>query len=138
MERRDTIEFSQIEMDALKEGIKEYKEEKQPWRKILSRYQFHPRRTSSDLKNKWRNMVLQNKKLLIPRNTGRLIWTSQEVDALKRGFQEFSNVKQPWKLILQKYKTRFNPQRTTVHLKDKWRVIRKNRAHSTLTVLVPA
>lgn len=124
-QRRPRLAFEEREVKYLKDGVEKYKDSPQRWRKILTNYNFHPRRTSVDLKDKWRNMlrVDPERKAAIGSIYGhkKVSWTTIEIEALKIGHKEFGEHKNPWASILQKYKDKFDPVRTSVHLKDKWR-----------------
>jgi hypothetical protein len=48
-------------------------------------------------------------------------WTKDEEDALERGVKEFGTGK--WAKILSVHADAFNPKRTGVDLKDKWRTL---------------
>mmetsp|Transcript_12809 Transcript_12809/g.21981 ORF Transcript_12809/g.21981 Transcript_12809/m.21981 type:complete len:1022 (+) Transcript_12809:907-3972(+) len=123
MNRRPRIPFTEQEIANLVEGVEKFKDARQKWRKILSQYEFNARRTSVDLKDKWRNIVR-----LDPTKRGdalfghqKIQWSDMEVHYLKQGFSELGQQKNPWASILQRYRNKFHEVRTSVHLKDKWR-----------------
>jgi len=57
----------------------------------------------------------------------RIPWSESEIRYLRRGMQEFGDTHRRWQSILDKYRDRFESQRTAVDLKDKWRLISNKR-----------
>jgi len=122
--RRPRLAFEDYEVANLLEGVEKYRDTPQRWRKILSNYHFNPRRTSVDLKDKWRNIVrLDPHKRSASTIYGhkKVPWSNEEIETLRKGYKELDNAKNPWATILEKYRPKFHPVRTSVHLKDKWR-----------------
>jgi len=124
MPRRPRIPFTEEETANLIKGMKEFGDETQKWRRILLNYNFDSRRTSVDLKDKWRNLCREkppggNNASVY--SHAKVPWAAEEVELLRRGFAEFGQHKNPWSSIMQKYGTGFHSCRTGTSLKDKWR-----------------
>lgn len=125
--RRPRLAFRDEEVAFLKEGVEKFGESPQRWIKILSEYAFNPRRTSGDLKDKWRNIVRLEpirKDGVTPQK--KVTWGEEEIKTLRAGYKELGTSKNPWATILSTYKEKFHPVRTSVHLKDKWRNLSKS------------
>jgi hypothetical protein len=122
--RRPRLAFEEYEVSNLMAGVEKFRDTPQRWRKILNAYKFNPRRTSVDLKDKWRNIVRTDpQKRVVATNPyhRKVPWTTEEIEALRAGHREMGRDKNPWANILIRFKGKFHPVRTSVHLKDKWR-----------------
>jgi len=119
--------FEDYEVANLVDGVEKFNGQPQRWRKILMTYNFNPRRTSVDLKDKWRNIVknTSNNRPEILYSHKKVPWTNKEVKVLKKGYAEYGDKKNPWATILDAYRSQFNIVRTSTHLKDKWRNIKR-------------
>jgi hypothetical protein len=50
------VPFTDAEESYLREGVQRYQNHGSKWAEILRAYPFHSKRTSVDLKDKWRNI----------------------------------------------------------------------------------
>ena len=53
---RPRVRWSEAEVENLRHGVERHEGLPNMWATILSKYEFHPYRTSVDLKDKWRNL----------------------------------------------------------------------------------
>lgn len=115
-----------MEIRALIEGVHEFGEGR--WAAILGNSQaILINRTPTDLRMKYRNLVLANMETRVVTEDGKGVkqrrkavrWSEVETNRLKELVEQFGEGK--WKQMLAKGKRVFNECRTPTDLKDKWR-----------------
>jgi len=132
--RRKSVPYTAKEMKYIIKGVKRYKNDPELWYAILNDtdYEFHPQRTSQDLRDKHRNMEASKNKKATPTKKkpfrSRVQWTTVEDAALIQGYERYKNVKTPWIKILrdEDFKGLFNTVRNNTSLKDRMRVLRQH------------
>ncbi|RUS80343.1 hypothetical protein EGW08_011882 [Elysia chlorotica] len=115
--RRPRVPYSDQELANLREGVRVMGRR---WQQILCTYQFHPSRTSVDLKDKYRGLTTSQRNHTKPQCPA-LPFSMCEVRRLKRGVKMFGY---NWKAILNCSK--FLPGRTARDLRDKWKALNKS------------
>eukprot|EP00940_MAST-03C_sp_MAST-3C-sp2_P001720 g1720.t1 len=122
--RRRKNPWTVEEVEDLRKGYQKYSSGKQiAWKKMLEddSLSFDERRTSGDLKDKWRN--LHRVSLPIKLRKDRVPWTDSERDAVQRGYERYKDTKQIWSNILKDpdLKRYLHGCRSNVDLKDCYR-----------------
>ena len=124
--------WSDEEIASLRAGVAKYGQG--AWAKIrhCTDFDFLPHRTSVDLKDKWRNMehcrepgaAIQMQPSAERQKLGaraRHRWSDEEVACLRAGVARYGQG--AWAKILHCADFDFLPHRTSVDLKDKWRIV---------------
>lgn len=116
-QRRQRTPYSDQEVANLLDGVEKMG---RSWNVILYTYQFHSSRTSTDLKDKYKQLVRQSNDTISMasecKRSRSIPFSMAEIRRLKRGVKKFG---QSWTTILKNMN--FNQNRTADQLRNKWR-----------------
>ena len=115
------VVFSESEERRLIRGVRRFGKD---WVAILKHYRFNRRRTNVSLQNKWRNLSARVVELEKIQNAK---FTAEEDLVLEEAVRSLGS---EWSVILERYKSSFEPGRTRKTLQQRWRTLEKRRTRT--------